>query len=261
MDDETERLADINIDLDLDDGASCPRCWRALLYFTSASHIVLLFLALFFSVSTGFVIPIMSIYMGKIFDYFSDFGAGQLGGKELVERVYSNSLVLCGLGGASGVLNGAFYGSWLIFGELQAKAAREQVFDGMLAKDLSWYDRRDSGVEALVSRIERLAHAGYSPAPPDFRQPRQRPAISQFTTAGFHHTVHCYCIGCSHSLLLLCMEPDAGVPCGCAFLGRRTGPDLSEHTACCGSARPLPHQCDETSRKCYIRYRDCQVSQ
>lgn len=157
MDDETERLVDINIDSDLDDGEGRPPCWRALLYFTSASHILPLFFALFFSISAGFVIPLMSIYMGKIFDRFSDFGAGHLGGKELVEGVYSNSLVLCGLGGASGVLNGAFYGSWLIFGELQAKSAREQIFDGMLAKDLSWYDRHDSKVEALVLRIQRLA--------------------------------------------------------------------------------------------------------
>lgn len=38
----------------------------------------------------------------------------------------------------------------MLFGELQAKSARERLFDGMLNKDMEWYDKRKAGIDARL---------------------------------------------------------------------------------------------------------------
>ena len=129
-----------------------PARWRALFSFTSRSHIFVLSCAITASVSSGIVIPALAIFLGKIFDLFTTFGAGAITGPELVRRVSKYGIYLVGLGFASGVLNSTFFGFWLLFGELQAKAARSELFAGMLARDLEWYDMREDGVETLISR-------------------------------------------------------------------------------------------------------------
>jgi len=47
-----------------------------------------------------------------------------------------------------------FFTSWLSFGELQAKSARDRLFTGLLYKDIAWYDRRKHGVGALSTRLQ-----------------------------------------------------------------------------------------------------------
>ena len=146
--------------------------WRALFNFTTGLHILPLILALILSIASGIVIPALTVFLGKIFNEFTSFGASQISGHDLINRVKTYVVVLCGLGGASGILNGAYYGVWLIFGELQAKSAREKLFVGMLDKDMEWYDMRKLGIEPMVSRMQTLvnpgtlvhAHADTSPA-------------------------------------------------------------------------------------------------
>ena len=231
MEDDTERFAGIDLDSHFDEHDSRPP-WRALLYFTSVSHIAPFALALFFSISAGFIIPIMSIYTGKIFDRFSDFGAGHLTGREFVSKVYIDSMALCVLGGASGALNGAFYTTWLVFGELQARTSRERLFNGLLEKELEWYDMRISGAGALISRLQRSAITKIFSVPADTRQPDQRSPASNLTAARIRYTVNCDCIGCSDDSVLLFMEFNTRHSCCCTFLGHCTGLDLGQHAAC-----------------------------
>jgi ATP-binding cassette subfamily B (MDR/TAP) protein 1 len=65
-----------------------------------------------------------------------------------------DALALVGLGSASWLLNGGYFMLWLAFGELQAKSVREKLFDGMLEKDMEWYDMRKNGIGALVPRFQ-----------------------------------------------------------------------------------------------------------
>ena len=128
--------------------------WRALFNFTAGLHIIPFVLAISFSVASGIVIPALAVFLGKLFNEFADFGAGQVSEHHLMRSVTNYSIILCGLGCASGILNGAYYGLWLVFGELQAKSAREKLFMGMLNKEMEWYDMRTSGIEPLVSRLQ-----------------------------------------------------------------------------------------------------------
>lgn len=128
--------------------------WRSLLNFMAPSHWIPFILALVVTIASGIVIPALAIFLGKIFDSFTNFGAGQLSGRKLVQKISIDCYALLGLGSASWMLNGAYFMLWLVFGELQAKSVRDKLFDGMLEKDLEWFEMRKSGVGALLPRLQ-----------------------------------------------------------------------------------------------------------
>ena len=127
--------------------------WRSLFNFTTKPHIFPLLLALTLSVASGIITPALSIVFGKVFDCFTSFGARTISGSDLVKKISTYGLALLGLGSASGLLNAGYFMFWLVFGELQAKSARDKLFDGMLEKEMEWYDMRKSGIDTLTSRL------------------------------------------------------------------------------------------------------------
>lgn len=128
--------------------------WHDLFNYTSKTHSIILVLALIISVASGMIVPALALFFGKIFDYFTKFGGGQINGLDLKQDVSSYACYLVGLGCASGLLNACFYMLWMIFGELQAKGAREQLFNGMIEKEMEWYDRRTAGISTHSSRLQ-----------------------------------------------------------------------------------------------------------
>lgn len=128
--------------------------WRCLFNFTSKKDTIPLILAIFFSITAAIISPALAVFLGKIFDLFTDFGAGEISGSDLVQKVSTYAVILAGLGTASGVLHAGYFMLWLVLGELQAKHVRERLFDSMLEKDMGWYDMRTDGVDTLVSRLQ-----------------------------------------------------------------------------------------------------------
>ena len=55
---------------------------------------------------------------------------------------------------ASWLASSTFYALFLVFGELQARSARERMFEALLQKDIAWYDTRKGGVAALLPTIQ-----------------------------------------------------------------------------------------------------------
>lgn len=129
--------------------------WRSLFNFTTRPHIIPLLLALTLSVASGIIIPALSIFLGKVFDCFTSFGAGTISGSDLLRKISMYGLALVGLGSASGLLNAGYFMFWILFGELQAKSARDKLFEGMLEKEMEWYDMRKSGIDTLISRLQK----------------------------------------------------------------------------------------------------------
>ncbi len=128
--------------------------WWFLFTSTSTSHSSGLIAAIVLSIAAGVVAPILAVIFGKIFEAFTSYGASQINGSELVGQVSRYGIGLVVLGCTSGVLNATFLMSWLIFGEVQAKSAREELFDSMLYKDMAWFDSHKCGMETLVSRLQ-----------------------------------------------------------------------------------------------------------
>ena len=152
MDDDPIVAADSKADPEND--APVRAGWRALFNFTSRAHAVPLVLGLLLSVASGIIIPALAIFLGKIFDSFTDFGGAGLSGSKLIKKVSVDGIALVGLGSASWLLNGGYFMFWLVFGELQAKNVRDKLFDGMLEKDMEWYDMRKAGVGAIIPRLQ-----------------------------------------------------------------------------------------------------------
>ncbi|PWW74978.1 P-loop containing nucleoside triphosphate hydrolase protein [Tuber magnatum] len=124
--------------------------WSSLFGFTRRRNFVALIPALFFSIASGFVIPLMSLLMGRIFGSFAEYSSDKIDPEELLASVtrYTNYLLL--LGGAGWFVSGSFFASWLVFGELQARVAREELFQGVVGKDMEWFDT-GKGTAGLVS--------------------------------------------------------------------------------------------------------------
>ena len=128
--------------------------WWSLFNFTSKLHTVCLTLAILLSVVSGAIIPTLAVLLGKLFDTFTAYGAKHTSGPDLLTQASELAVALIALGSASGILNGLYFTSWVIFGELQAKSASEELFDGMVDKDMAWYDTHTTGIETLISRLQ-----------------------------------------------------------------------------------------------------------
>lgn len=128
--------------------------WKALFAFTTKLHILPLAIALVLAVISGIIIPALALFLGRLFDSFTDFGTGKINGNSLTDQISTGALYLVALGSCSWLLNGSFFTFWLLFGELQAKGARSRLFSGMLHKQISWFDSHKAGVGSLLPRIQ-----------------------------------------------------------------------------------------------------------
>ena len=146
-----EQTSDVINDIKEDD-VYVDATWKSLFAFTTKAHIPVLCAGLLLSTASGIVVPAFSYFLGKIFDTFADFGEGKTTGHDLVHKNTQFAIYLTGLGGVSWVLNGSFFVAWLVFGELQAQSARDQLFFSMLQKDMAWYDTIKAGIGASISR-------------------------------------------------------------------------------------------------------------
>lgn len=97
---------------------------------------------------------VYTIFLGKIFDIVSKFGAGVLDGSEALAQVSQWCAYLCALGVGFWVFNGLDMALWMVSGELRAKSARGKLFSSLLRKEMAWYDKREDGMASLMIRIQ-----------------------------------------------------------------------------------------------------------
>lgn len=128
--------------------------WRSLFVFTTRKHSAAIVIALISTILSALLKPASAIFFGKIFSVLTKFGLGGLSGQETLHEISRWCIALVGLGGVAWLVEGTFLSSWMVFGELQAKSVREQMFIGMLDKEMEWYDLRDDGIGSLLIRIQ-----------------------------------------------------------------------------------------------------------
>lgn len=128
--------------------------WRSLFAFTSSRHFFALFLAILFAILSSLLKPAAAIVFGKLFSTFTSFGAGTIDIRETLEQTKLWCICLTALGGAAWLFDAIWFLQWLNFGELQAKQARESLFEALLEKNMRWYDLQEDGISSLTARIE-----------------------------------------------------------------------------------------------------------
>lgn len=131
--------------------------WKSLFNFSSRQHLPILIVALVLSTAAGITGPALAYFFGKIFDAFSAYGSGAADGDTLMHKVSRDAIALCVLGGTAWLVKGGYFALWMVFGELQAKNARDLLFQNLLEKDFEWYEMRTSGIGALLPRLQTYA--------------------------------------------------------------------------------------------------------
>lgn len=129
--------------------------WLSLYSFTTAKHVPWLALAVVFSILCGVIAPGLAILIGDIFNIMAAFGAGSLKESNFKDQISRYCLYLVTLGIVTWIADMALFVCWRVFGDLQAKCCRDQVFEGFLLRDLTWYDLQKNGIGTLVSRTQR----------------------------------------------------------------------------------------------------------
>lgn len=128
--------------------------WGSLFGFTLHAHLLILIPGAIFALLGGCVTPALAIFLGNLFDAFTNFGAGQIKGDELRAKVASNCLGMFGLGSAGWLLNGAYFAAFVVFGEMQASSIRKKLFAELLKRDVAWFEARDEGAGAFLSGVQ-----------------------------------------------------------------------------------------------------------
>lgn len=132
--------------------------FKHLFSFTRWSHAGSLIAALVASAAFASIKSVLSVILGNIFDVVSDFGASHRSGSETLDKISHWGLILLGLGIANWLASTAFLSLWIVFGELQANSVRQDVFESLLTKKMSWYDSLDQGISSLLVRIQTQVH-------------------------------------------------------------------------------------------------------
>jgi ATP-binding cassette subfamily B (MDR/TAP) protein 1 len=128
--------------------------FRHLFSFTRWNQAAPLTAALTASAAFAAIKSIYPIFLGKIFNIVSDFGAGRRSGSETLHEISHWSQILIGLAIVNCLSGSAFLALWVIFGELQAKSVRQDVFKSLLSKNMAWFDSLDQGISSLLVRIQ-----------------------------------------------------------------------------------------------------------
>ncbi|ELR05408.1 hypothetical protein VC83_03566 [Pseudogymnoascus destructans] len=131
--------------------------WKSMFAFTVRGHLAVMIPAWISSMTAGVIRPSMAIFMGFIFDDIAEYVTGSTNYSSMIKRISKWCIVLTGLGVGSCLANAGFFGLWLIFGESQAKQARQKLFTGLLRREMEWYDLRKDGISPVLIRIQTQA--------------------------------------------------------------------------------------------------------
>jgi ATP-binding cassette subfamily B (MDR/TAP) protein 1 len=128
--------------------------WKALFGFATRRHLPIFTGALLSAITAAASLPVFAIIYGLIFRDYTDYGAGELSSHALRTSVTRYCLILTGITSLNWIVNSFYFFFFLTFGELQARSARNRIFDALMRKDIAWYDTRETGIEALLPAIQ-----------------------------------------------------------------------------------------------------------
>lgn len=137
---------------------------RDIFAFTERSHLPVLLIAVLASAAAGAVSPVSTIFLGRIFEAYSNYGIGKYTSAQLLANTRLNIKIYAGLGACSWFLNAVSFMAWIVFGELQADSSRSRLFEALLGKSMSWHDMQKVGIASRLPRFYAYVFIGRSKA-------------------------------------------------------------------------------------------------
>ena len=128
--------------------------WRALFAFTTKQHVPTILGGIATASLAALSMPVFAIVYGLIFREYANYGAGNSDSDKLISSVTRFCIILTGVTIVTWVANSFYFFFFLTFGELQARSTRNQIFDALMKKDMTWFDMRESGIAAFLPTVQ-----------------------------------------------------------------------------------------------------------
>ena len=127
--------------------------WKSLFNFCTKAHLPILLSAVFFACGSGASVPILAYLVGKIFARFTQFASGLISEEVFKNQISTYNVYIVIVATGTWIFNSIAFFLFHIYGDLQARSARERIFKSLLTRKISWFDRRTDGVPSLCTRI------------------------------------------------------------------------------------------------------------
>ena len=128
--------------------------WKALFGFTTKQHLPVILGGIVGAVVAALAMPVFAILYGLIFREYTNYGAGKTDSNGLIDNMTRICIILTGVATLTWITQSVYFFFFLTFGELQARSARNRIFDALMKKDMTWYDMRESGIAAFLPTIQ-----------------------------------------------------------------------------------------------------------
>ncbi|KAL1796802.1 hypothetical protein ACET3X_005342 [Alternaria dauci] len=128
--------------------------WKALFSFTTRKHVPVLVGGIFMASLAALTMPVFAILYGLVSGQYTSYGKGDIDSNQFIGNIAQLCIILAGIGTLNWIANSLYFTFLLVFGELQARSARDRVFDSLLKKDMAWFDMRESGVAAFLPAVQ-----------------------------------------------------------------------------------------------------------
>jgi ATP-binding cassette subfamily B (MDR/TAP) protein 1 len=128
--------------------------WKALFGFTTKQHLPVLLGGFVGAIFAALSLPVFAILYGLIFREYTDYGAGKTDSDGIRNNVTRICIILTGIATITWITQSVYFFFFLTFGELQARSARNRVFDALIQKNMAWFDMRESGIAAFLPTIQ-----------------------------------------------------------------------------------------------------------
>lgn len=110
--------------------------------------------ALFFAACSALPQPASTVFLGKFSNTVAQFGTGLIDSTQLRQQSLTAVYGFVGVGCCTLIVDACMFSMWAIFGDLQARHAREDLFRGLVQKDIEWFETKESGVAPLLTRLQ-----------------------------------------------------------------------------------------------------------
>ncbi|KAE8824613.1 hypothetical protein PTNB85_09377 [Pyrenophora teres f. teres] len=128
--------------------------WKALFGFTTRQHVPIILGGIAAASIAALSMPIFAIIYGLIFREYTNYGAGNSDSDKLMSSITRFCMILTGITTVTWLANSFYFFFFLTFGELQARSARNRIFDALMKKDMTWFDMREAGIAAFLPTVQ-----------------------------------------------------------------------------------------------------------
>jgi ATP-binding cassette subfamily B (MDR/TAP) protein 1 len=128
--------------------------WRTLFTFTTTQHMPVLLGGIAMASIAAISMPAFAVVYGLVFGQYTSYGDGSIPSTQLISSMTKLCIILTVLATLNWIANSFYYFFFLTFGELQARSARNKIFDSLIKKDMVWFDMREAGIAAFLPTIQ-----------------------------------------------------------------------------------------------------------